>query len=121
MPLRFPPPARAHYRAALLRQGKKIADQLAEILSGARQPRNIAPLGMTGDGQRPGMRPEERLRAYLDLIEARRRLIDSDDDRFGRCDQCGIDLGAAALDEMPWANTCQRCAAELAHPPAGSR
>ena len=47
----------------------------------------------------------------LDQIDRRRALIDADDDRFGRCDICGVDLGAGALGEMPWADRCQAHAA----------
>jgi RNA polymerase-binding transcription factor DksA len=57
------------------------------------------------------MRPEERLRAYLDHVERCRELLDADDDRYGRCYTCGVDLGVPALDEMPWADRCQECAA----------
>jgi RNA polymerase-binding transcription factor DksA len=56
--------------------------------------------------EKPGARPEEVLRQALDQVEARRKLIDADDDRYGRCDICGEDLGEAAMLEVPWADRC---------------
>ena len=58
-------------------------------------------------GGRPGMRPAEKLRKALDQIERRRELLDAGDDRFGRCDVCGADLGEDALGEMAWADRCR--------------
>jgi RNA polymerase-binding transcription factor DksA len=48
----------------------------------------------------------------LDQVEARRKLIDADDDKFGRCDVCGEDLGLPALGELPWADRCAAHAAQ---------
>ena len=44
----------------------------------------------------------------LDQVEAQRKLIDADDDRYGRCDVCGFDLGFAAVGEVPWADRCHK-------------
>jgi hypothetical protein len=44
-------------------------------------------------------------------VARRRVLLVSDDDRFGCCEICSYDLGAAALDETPG---CDRCSARLA-------
>jgi RNA polymerase-binding transcription factor DksA len=75
---------------------------LSEVLAGKRPPALTALLDA-----KPGLRPEEVLRLALEQIETRRKLIDDGDDRFGRCEICGIDLGEAALGEMPWADRCQ--------------
>jgi RNA polymerase-binding transcription factor DksA len=83
-----------------------LAGLLADVLAGKQSPRIAELLA-----QKPGKRPEEVLRLALDQIERRRQLIDTDDDRYGRCDVCGADLGMAALGEMPWAD---RCAAHAA-------
>ncbi|MCG8422616.1 MAG: hypothetical protein MJE77_32270 [Proteobacteria bacterium] len=111
MALRFDEQTRAHYRAGILRKGKQIAEALADVLAG--KERRIQLRELPASGQKPGMRLEERLRAYLDHVEACRALLDASDDRFGRCRRCGVDLGELALAEMPWADRCPDCAAEL--------
>lgn len=88
-------------RRDLMRRGATLATLLSEVLAGKAPPQIAALLA-----QKPGLRPEEVLRLALDQIERRRCLIDDDDDRYGRCDACGVDLGAAALAEMPWADRC---------------
>lgn len=99
--MRLDPTTLARLRRELMRRGATLATLLAEVLAGKRPP-GIAELL----AQRPGKRPEEVLRLALDQVEARRKLIDGGDDRYGRCDACGVDLGAAALAEMPWADRC---------------
>lgn len=98
--MRFDAAVMKRLRANLMKRGQALADGLADVLAGKHPP--ILSL-ITG---KPGMRPEEKLRAALDQIERRRTLIDADDDAFGRCDICKLDLGLAALDEMPWADRC---------------
>ena len=104
--MRIDPTTLSRLRRELMRRGATLATLLTEVLAGKRPPQLAALLA-----QKPGARPEEVLRLALDQIEQRRRLIDDDDDRYGRCDTCGVDLGAAALGEMPWAD---RCAAHAA-------
>lgn len=104
--MRIDPATLARLRGALMRRGHDLATLLAAVLAGKRPPELTAMLDA-----RPGKRPEEVLRLALDQVEHRRQLIDDDDDRFGRCETCGRDLGAAALGEMPWAD---RCAAHAA-------
>ena len=111
MPLRFDEPTRARYRARLLRKGKQIADELADVLAG--KSNRTRPGELPLSAQKPGMRPEERLRAYLDHVDGCRKRLDAGDDRFGRCGICGTDLGPVALEQMPWADRCEACAAEL--------
>jgi hypothetical protein len=94
-------------RRDLLRRGLTLATLLSQVLAGKRPPALVALLA-----QRPGKRPEEVLRLALDQVEARRKLLDGGDDRYGRCDTCGIDLGGAALGEMPWADRCPAHAAQ---------
>ena len=104
--MRFDTDVTARLRRDLLRRGSTLATLLSQVLAGKQPPGILALLA-----QRPGMRPEELLRIALDQVEARRKLLDSGDDRYGRCDTCGIDLGAAALGEMPWADRCPAHAA----------
>jgi RNA polymerase-binding transcription factor DksA len=99
--MRIDPPTLVRLRRDLVRRGATLAGMLAEVLAGKQPPQLAALLA-----QKPGIRPEEALRLALDQIEHRRRLIDADDDRYGRCDVCGVDLGVAALGEMPWADRC---------------
>jgi hypothetical protein len=97
-------PRKARLRRQLLDRGRVLATLLADVLSGKANTSRIAALGITG---KPGMRPEEKLRWALDLIEARRKLLDAGDDRFGRCEICEVDLGDSSIDELPWADRCQ--------------
>lgn len=103
MSLRFAPEDRQRLRRALMKRGQVLATLLTEVLAGKRPPQLAALLAA-----RPGKRPEEVLRLALDQVESRRILIDSNDDRFGRCDVCGVDLGVTALDEVPWADRCHQ-------------
>jgi hypothetical protein len=105
--MRFDADIRDRLRRRLLRRGEVVATLLAEVLAGKDKTPAMAALGVL----RPGIRPEEALRNALNQIESRRRLLVADDDRYGRCDLCGIDLGVVALDEMAWAD---RCAAHAA-------
>jgi hypothetical protein len=102
--MRLPPDTLAALRRPLMKRGVVLATILAELLAGKDKTRALDALGVRG---KPGMRPEERVRAALDQIDARRALIDAGDDRYGRCDVCGVDLGLAALTELPWADRCQ--------------
>ncbi|HEY6178812.1 MAG TPA: hypothetical protein VIX73_30380 [Kofleriaceae bacterium] len=104
--MRFDPTTLAKLRRDLMRRGATLATLLADVLAGKRPPELAALLA-----QKPGKRPEEVLRLALDQVEARRTLLDAGDDRFGRCDVCGVDLGIAALGEMPWADRCPAHAA----------
>ena len=81
--------------------GRELATLLSEVLAGKSPPALEALLA-----GRPGKRPEEVLRLALDQVERRRELLDAGDDRFGRCDFCGVDLGLVPLAELPWADRC---------------
>jgi len=61
------------------------------VLAGKRPPELAALLA-----QKPGKRPEGGPPARARQIEARRKLIDANDDRYGRCDVCGVDLARRA-------------------------
>jgi RNA polymerase-binding transcription factor DksA len=102
MALRFPTEQRERLRRDLMKRGRNLATLLADVMAGKRPPSLAAMLA-----EKPGARPEEVLRLALDQVEGRRKLLDADDDRFGRCDVCGADLGDAGLGEMPWADRCQ--------------
>lgn len=99
--MRFSPTIVTKLRRDLMKRGLTLSTLLADVLAGKRPPSLAALLSA-----KPGMRPEEVLRLALDQVEGRRKLIDADDDRYGRCDVCGADLGLVALGEMPWADRC---------------
>lgn len=84
-----------------MKRGFDLATMLSEVLAGKKHP-SIESLFVG----KPGLRPEEKLRMALDQVEGRRKLIDADDDRYGRCDVCSEDLGLTALGELPWADRC---------------
>ena len=108
MTLRFAPALRKTLRAALMARGRTLATMLSDVLAGKRPPSAQAILDA-----KPGKKPEDVLRLALDQVEGRRHLLDANDDRFGRCDVCGVDLGEAALGEMPWADRCAEHAPKL--------
>jgi RNA polymerase-binding transcription factor DksA len=105
--VRFDDSTTRRIRQRLMQKGGQIATLLADVLAGKDHEHELRALPIH---DKPGERPDEKLRRYLELIESRRRLIDAGDDAYGRCEVCGIDLGAAALEEMPWADRC------VAHP-----
>jgi hypothetical protein len=100
--MRFDDPTLTRLRHRIMERGSTLATLLSEVLAGKDKASTLAALGLL----RPGIRPEEALRKALDQVEARRILLDAGDDRYGRCDSCGVDLGIVALGEMPWADRC---------------
>lgn len=105
--IRFDEETTRTFRRGIMKRGQTLATLLSDLMSGKTSASALAAMGIS----KPGIRPEEALRMTLDAVEARRKLIDANDDRFGRCDVCGEDLGAAALGEMPWADRCAKHAA----------
>ena len=97
-------------RAALMKKGQSVATTLAEVL--ANKGKKVDMVAFPERAKKPGLRPEERLRLFLDHIEGCRKQLDADDDGYGRCRHCGADIGIVALREMPWADVCEEHAAE---------
>ncbi len=93
----------ARLRRALGARGQVIATKLTELLAGADAEAVARALGF---GLVPGARPEEILRRSLDHVVALRAMIDADDDHYGRCTTCALDLGPARMLEVPWADAC---------------
>jgi hypothetical protein len=100
--MRFDDETKTRLRRGLMKRGQTLATLLADVLAGKSSPSIDAILRA-----KPGLRPEEALRLTLDQVEGRRKLLDAGDDRYGRCDKCGEDLGVYALNEMPWADACR--------------
>ncbi len=105
---RFDSATRMRLRRKLLAHGGILATLLADVLAGLDKTATLEALCLL----RPGIRPEEALRKALDQVERRRSLLDASDDRYGRCDVCGTDLGVVALDELAWADRCTKHAAD---------
>lgn len=98
---------RERLRQALLKKGMEIATLLADVLAGKDRERELAAL--PAFTAKPGLKPEERLRLYLDHVESRRELLVAGDPRYGRCEKCGAELSLPELEEMPWADRCRQC------------
>jgi len=85
-------------------KGLEVATKLAEFKAG--QDITLSEMGTSGFDV-AALTKEERIRAYLDLVnDARTRLMSGD---FGRCLACDAELVPAALDEMPWTQRCADC------------
>jgi RNA polymerase-binding transcription factor DksA len=84
-----------------------VSQELARLL--ARQSPTMADVKLPQE-QKPGLKPEERLRLFLDSIERARSRLGTPE--WGRCQECGQPLPDAALEDTPWLEVCARCAAE---------
>ncbi|MEO8701647.1 MAG: hypothetical protein ABI867_16495 [Kofleriaceae bacterium] len=72
------------------------------MLSGLDRDATIIKLGIA----QPGVSAEVAVRRALGRVDIQRKLLDAVDDRYGRCEVCGLDLGLVALREAPWADRC---------------
>lgn len=94
-------------RRDLGRKGMEVNGRLTKVLAGMNA--RLGDLKMPHE-QEPGLRPEEKLRRYLDqIIRAQRRL---GTEAWGRCVTCGEAIPQAQLDDSPWKEECDSC---LAH------
>lgn len=95
---------RQRWRATLARQGMAVNERLTTLL--ASKNAKLLDIKLPHE-QKPGERPEERLRRWLDQIsDAQRRLAGG---AFGACLGCGAALPVAVLDEAPWTERCGAC------------
>ncbi|MDP6945779.1 MAG: hypothetical protein QF464_16635 [Myxococcota bacterium] len=90
-------------------KGLEVATRLAELKAG--QNVTLADMGAPGLDIE-AMTKEERIRAFLDLVNASRARLMSGD--YGRCLSCDVTLGSAVLDEVPWTERCTDCARDQA-------
>ena len=104
--MRFEVTTLAQLRRQIMKRGFDLSTMLSEVLAGK------TPAGLAALIDKPGMRPEEKLRMALDQVENCRKLIDAHDDRYGRCGVCDTDLGLARLGELPWADRCNAHASQ---------
>ena len=103
----------ARARQELMKKGMAVANKLSKVLSGL-DIRLDQIEGVHGLSE-PGMRPEEKLRAYLNHIERRRKLLDSDPDAFARCSVCEQPILPVLIQESPWADICHVCTSKGHH------
>jgi RNA polymerase-binding transcription factor DksA len=94
----------ARLKQTLLKKGQELAEMLADVLAGNLPPALAAMAG------KPGEKPEEKLRRYLDKIQGCLKALR--EGGYGRCEICGEEIRFEELDEMPWADTCSSCAAK---------
>jgi RNA polymerase-binding transcription factor DksA len=85
----------------LLKKGAEINAKLVELLNGKQI--NIF------EELKPGETKEERLRRFLKLVDD--QLIAIRNKTYGKCVKCGDGLPFAHLEQIPWIDTCQACAA----------
>jgi len=111
--MRFDDATRARLRRMLLDRGQVLATLLEAVLTGKGKERELAAIGLDA---KPGMRPEEVLRAAMEHVDRLRKQVQDGDDAYGRCRECGIDLGLAGLLEMPWADACAAHAGPAGRP-----
>jgi hypothetical protein len=98
-----PPPTDeeiARLKRQLLKKGSEINDKLVALLNGKEV--NIFEV------LKPGETKEERLRRFLKLIDD--QLLAIRNKTYGKCVQCGDGLPFAHLEQIPWIDTCQKCA-----------
>ena len=106
---RTPPPTDeeiARLKRVLLRKGAEVNDKLVALLNG----QQIRIEGLLGG--KPGEKPIERLRRFLELIDGRLQAIRAG--TYGRCQTCGDGLPFSHLEQVPWIDTCQSCSVEAA-------
>lgn len=96
-------------RRRLLKKGAEINEKLTALLNG--QQINVDAL-IKGGAAKPGQSPIERLRHFMSIVDGRLRAINQG--RYGRCETCGDGLPFAHLEQIPWIDTCQACAAKPA-------
>ena len=95
------PQRRAAWRRRLLGKGAEVASALEAILSGKE-----VDLQTIGVAVKASENVELRLRAFLDRIDRSIKAFDTEP--WGRCRVCAQPFGAAALDETPWLERCDR-------------
>ena len=96
----------ARLKKLLLRKGAEINEKLVALLNG----QQVRVEGVLGG--KPGEKPIERLRRFMAIIETQLAAIRAG--TYGHCERCGDGLPYAHLEQVPWIDTCQRCAKELA-------
>ncbi|MCO4762872.1 MAG: hypothetical protein KC502_15260 [Myxococcales bacterium] len=107
MPITLTPGHINRLRRDLARKGMEVNGKLTRLLANM----NARLLDLkTPDEQKPGLRPEEKLRRYLDKIIAAQRRLGTEG--WGKCVTCQAEIPQAQLDDSPWKAECDRCLAD---------
>lgn len=93
---------RQQLRKQLLKKGAEINEKLTGLLAG-----EAVSVSHLLEPTKPGERPEERLRRFLELID--RKLHAIQEGSYGNCSACSAALPFVELEQMPWADLCRAC------------
>lgn len=96
---------RQQLRKQLLKKGAELNEKLVGLLAG-----QAVAVSHLLEPTKPGERPEERLRRFLDLVD--RKLHALQDGSYGHCSACAVALPFVELEQMPWADLCRACSDE---------
>lgn len=94
----------ARWRRHLAQKGTEIYAVLTAILAGKQV--TLATLKLPHE-QRPGEKPEEKLRRYLDQVSRAQKRLGTQS--WGLCVTCGQTLDPLLLDEAAWTELCATC------------
>ena len=92
-------------RRQLLAKGQQVAKQLADLMAGKGRGELFEIEGIDHH-----LKPEDRLRSFLKLLNERRQLLERKDPSFGLCERCGEALAWVELEQLPWVTRCRQCA-----------
>ncbi len=105
----FADPARqARWRRGLMHKGMEVNGQLTKLL--ASKNATLATMKLPNE-EKPGEKPEERLRRFLNQIIAAQHRVGTTE--FGKCQECGVPLPPQAFDDAPWLQECAPCFGRL--------
>jgi DnaK suppressor protein len=93
----------------LLKKGAEVNEILTRLLAGEQ----VSPERLLGGGKK-GATPIEKARRWMALIDASLKRVA--DGSYGRCITCGDGLPVLHLQQIPWIDTCQACAAKAENP-----
>jgi len=93
----------------LLKKGAEINEKLTKLLNSQKPDAT----GLSSFGpSKPGETPIERLRRFMRLVDG--QLVAIRAGTYGRCVGCSDGLPYEHLEQVPWIDTCQACAAKAA-------
>jgi RNA polymerase-binding transcription factor DksA len=101
---RLSPEQLERLKRILLNKGRDLAEKLSQMMAG----KTVTIEDILSP--KPGETPIERLRRYLDLVDGRIKAINAG--TYGNCFLCNAPLSYVELEQMPWAQYCQVCAAK---------
>jgi len=96
----------AAYKKQVLAKGAEIAKKLSDLLAGKAMNVTLADFTFLGELV-DGLKPIERLRKYLALIDSVIKKFDKKE--YGICEVCGKPIPKPELDNLPWATVCRSC------------